>query len=66
MSAHSLEQLLRTVEIIRGEMKPHLDSQFLSDVIRAEDNNPEDDQSAIRAIQVALNESLQRGRSIER
>lgn len=48
-----LSELLRTVEQIRSELHPDLDSEFLRAVVAAEEQNP-DDEGAIRAIELAL------------
>lgn len=54
MRTTDLEELTKTVERIRQERHPDLDAGFLEAVVRAEEENPEDDNAALRAIQAAL------------
>lgn len=56
-----LKDLLETVESIRKEIHPDLDSTFLAAVVRAEEENPEDDAEAIRRIETALKTVLAKG-----
>jgi hypothetical protein len=58
MKTTDLQDLLKAVESIRKEMHPGVDQRFLEAVVAAEELNPEDDEGAIRAIQLALNVSL--------
>jgi len=54
MRTTDLQDLLETVERIRGDIHPDLDARFLAAVIRAEEENPEDDAEAVRVIELAL------------
>ena len=54
MRTTDLDDLLQTVERIRKEMHPDLDSRFVKAVIHAERDNPEDDAAALAAIERAL------------
>lgn len=54
MRTTDLKDLTKTVEILRAELHPDLDAGFLEAVVRAEEENPEDDAEALRAIQTAL------------
>ena len=45
---------MEAVAVLKKELQPELDTGFLEAVIRAEEENPEDDADALRAIQVAL------------
>jgi hypothetical protein len=54
MRTTDLKDLMKTVELLRTELHPDLDAAFLEAVVRAEEENPEDDAEAVRAIQVAL------------
>ena len=54
MRTTDLKELAEAVERIRQKQHPDLDAAFLNAVIRAEDENPEDDAAALRAIQAAL------------
>src|SRR6478736_2036130 len=54
MRTTDLNELMQTVETLRGELHPDLDARFLEQVIRAEAENPEDDAEAIRVIELAL------------
>lgn len=58
MQKTDLKDLLRTVESIRSEKYPDLDPDFLAAVVKAEDENPEDDAEATRGIEAALNSAL--------
>lgn len=53
MRTTDLQDLISTVEKLRQELHPDLDAAFLAAVVRAEDENPEEDE-ALRAIQTAL------------
>jgi ABC-type nitrate/sulfonate/bicarbonate transport system substrate-binding protein len=48
------KDLLKAVELLRKELHPDLSADFLEAVVRAEEESPEDDAEAIRAIQAAL------------
>lgn len=54
MRTTDLKELREIVDTIRRERHPELDAGFLDAVIRAEEDNPDDDAEALRAIQVAL------------
>jgi hypothetical protein len=54
MRTTDLDDLLQTVERIRKEMHPDLDSRLIKAVIYAEKENPEDDAAALAAIERAL------------
>jgi hypothetical protein len=58
MRTTDLRDLTSTVEALRAELHPDLDGEFLQAVIRAEDENQEDDEEALRRIQAALNAVL--------
>ena len=58
MQTTDLKDLINTVEILRAELHPDLDASFLEAVVRAEEENPEDDTEAVRAIQTALKVAL--------
>ena len=58
MKKTDLDDLKATVERLRKEIDPDLDSAFLADVIEAEADNPEDDAAAVDAIRGALERSL--------
>ncbi|WP_436528649.1 hypothetical protein [Actinoplanes sp. HUAS TT8] len=58
MQTTDLKDLREAVERVRNEQHPHLDLEFLHAVIRAEDENPEDDTAALREIQTALKTAL--------
>ena len=58
MKTTDLKDLLRTVEERRRELYPELDATFLQAVVRAEEENPEDDVEAIRQIELALKKVL--------
>jgi hypothetical protein len=49
-----LKDLLETVELIRKDLHPDLDPAFLTAVVRAEEENPDDDSEAIHGIESAL------------
>lgn len=57
MKKTDLDDLLNTVEAIRREMHPDLDAHFIKNVVAAEEQNPEDDAEALRAIEIALKKS---------
>jgi hypothetical protein len=59
MRTTDLKDLIETVDLIRSELHPQLDARFLDAVIRAEEENPEDDAEALRAIQTALKAALE-------
>ena len=54
MRTTDLKDLTKTVDLLRTELHPDLDAGFLEAVVRAEEENPEDDAEALRAIQNAL------------
>jgi hypothetical protein len=54
MKTIDLERLNRTVEALRKELHPDLDSDFLEAVVLAEHQNGDNDQEALRAIELAL------------
>lgn len=54
MRANDLKDLMKTVQLLRKDLHPDLDGDFLEAVVRAEEGNPEDDVEAVRAIQIAL------------
>jgi len=54
MRTTDLTELTKTVKLLRKELHPDLDAGFLEAVVRAEEENPEDDAEALRAIQAAL------------
>lgn len=58
MRTTDLKDLLKTVEQLRAELHPDLDATFLEAVVRAEEENPEDDAEAVRVIQAALKAAL--------
>lgn len=58
MRTTNLKDLTDTVEQLRKELHPDLDSGFLRAVVRAEEQNPEDDVEALRAIETVLNQVL--------
>lgn len=58
MRTTDLKDLTNTVEILRTELYPDLDAEFLAAVVRAEEENPEDDGEALRSIQAALKIAL--------
>ncbi len=60
MRKTDLANLRQTVARMRSELHPDLDAAFVDAVITAEDENPEDDQEAVRQIQVALQAALAR------
>jgi hypothetical protein len=54
MRTTDLQELMNAVELKRAELHPELDAGFLESVVRAEEENPEDDDEAMRLIQIAL------------
>jgi len=58
MPTTNLDELLKTVILLRKELHPDLDEVFLEAVVRAEEQFPEDDTEAVRAIQSALKTAL--------
>ncbi len=60
MKTNDLKDLLKTVKDLRSEKYPDLDGAFLEAVVRAEEQNPEDDTEARRAIEKALAKALVR------
>jgi ABC-type nitrate/sulfonate/bicarbonate transport system substrate-binding protein len=61
MRANDLEKITKTVATVRAELHPELAADFLDAVIRAEDENAEDDEGALRMIQAALTKVLASG-----
>lgn len=59
MRTTDLKDLLEVVEVLRREQHPELDAGFLEAVVRAEEQNPDDEDEAIRAIQSALKAVLE-------
>jgi hypothetical protein len=60
MRTTDLQDLMSTVDVIRGEMHSDLDAHFLEAVVRAEEENPDNDAEAVRAIERALASLLER------
>jgi hypothetical protein len=58
MRTTDLKDLTEAVEILRLELYPDLDTEFLKAVVQAEEQNPEDDAEALRTIQAALKLAL--------
>jgi hypothetical protein len=58
MTTNDLLDLRDVVESIRVEAYPHLDRAFLLAVIRAEEANPDDDNSALQEISKAIDTAL--------
>ncbi len=58
MRTTDLHDLLATVERVRADCHPELDAGFLEAVVQAEQAFPEDDSSAMQAIEEALNRYL--------
>jgi hypothetical protein len=58
MRTNDLKDLLTTVEALREELHPDLDASFVEAVVRAEEQNPEDDDEALRAVRAALTVAL--------
>lgn len=58
MRKTDLIDLLKTVEAIRAETHPDLDSAFLEAVVRAEEAYSEDEEGAVRQIETALKSLL--------
>lgn len=54
MRTTDLKELMHTVEALRQEMHPELDAGFLEQVIRAEEENTEDEGAAVQAIEAAM------------
>jgi hypothetical protein len=54
MRTTDLKEIIDTLEQIRGKVHPDLDRVFLEAVVRAEEENPEDDTEAVNAIETAL------------
>jgi hypothetical protein len=59
MPTNDRDDLLMVVETIRKELHPDLDSQFLADVVAAEELNMDDDDAAIQAIRRALRKLIE-------
>ena len=58
MKTTNLNDLIEVVRRIRDEKYPQLDMQFLEAVVRAEEDNPEDDEEGLRSIRQALTRAL--------
>jgi ABC-type nitrate/sulfonate/bicarbonate transport system substrate-binding protein len=58
MPKNELKDLLKAVEAVRAELHPDLSGDFLSAVIEAEQENLDDEDAAIRAIEAALKRLL--------
>jgi hypothetical protein len=58
MRTTDLKDLLTTVEALREDLHPDLDTAFVEAVVRAEEQNPEDDDEALRAVRAALTMAL--------
>ena len=58
MRTTDLKDLLSTVDSLRNELHPDLDGSFVEAVVRAEEQNPEDDTEALKAVQAALKAAL--------
>jgi hypothetical protein len=58
MATTNLDELLKTVGLLREEMHPELDQSFVEAVIRAEEQFPEDDAAALQAIKAALKAAI--------
>lgn len=54
MRTTDLTDLKKTVERLREKLHPDLQAGFLEAVVKAEEENPEDDAAALHAIQAAL------------
>jgi hypothetical protein len=54
MRTTDLKDILATVERLRDELHPDLDPAFIQAVVRAEEENLEDDAEALRMIESAL------------
>ncbi|MFB4203654.1 hypothetical protein KBTX_02664 [wastewater metagenome] len=54
MKKSELEDLITTVETLRKQKFQNMDRKFIEEVIRAEEENPEDDGEAFRRIKDAL------------
>ena len=58
MRKTDLTEILETVEEMRRDLHPDLDSAFVKAVVRAEEENPDDDERAARAIEKALQQLM--------
>ncbi|HEV7565816.1 MAG TPA: hypothetical protein VGO31_07630 [Microbacteriaceae bacterium] len=54
MANDDLAEILQTVEAARQRLHPEIDANFLAQVVRIEERNPDDDAAATNAIQAAL------------
>lgn len=61
MKRSEIEILTSRVVEEAGRLHPELDQDFLLSVIDAEESNPEDERSAIAAIEDALDSAMKRG-----
>ena len=64
MPTTNLKDLMKTVELLRAKLHSDLDAAFIEAVVRAEEENPEEDEEAVRAIEIALNTALAAKRAI--
>jgi hypothetical protein len=55
-------ELMSAVETARLELHSELDPDFLRAVVKAEEENPEDDSAAMRAIHHALAVAIERSK----
>jgi hypothetical protein len=58
MKKTDLRDILQAVEQTRQERCHDLSAEFVEAVIRAEEANPEDDETAMKTIEAALNATL--------
>ena len=58
MPMTDIQDILDAVERVRAETHPELDARFLEMVVEAEQNHPDDDAAAMRAIESALENLL--------
>jgi hypothetical protein len=58
MKKTDLRDILQAVEQTRQERCRDLSAEFVEAVIRAEEANPEDDETAMKTIEAALNATL--------
>lgn len=54
MRTIDLKDILATVELMRSQRHPDLSAEFLGAVVRAEEENSEDNEGALSAIEAAL------------
>lgn len=58
MATNDFKDLKAALEQLREKRYPDLDSDFVREVLKAEQENPEDDTEALRAIESALKKAL--------